>query len=101
MCIKRILYKIHKLKFFWSLAPTRADSGEYADQDRRTNSYEEESDGEYDSDSSSHDTVREREAASPQPAAEGAPVRDREYVEILGGEEPPDEWLNLGDRRER
>lgn len=23
------------------------------------------------------------------------------YVEILGGEEPPDEWLNLGMRRER
>lgn len=23
------------------------------------------------------------------------------YVEILGGEEPPDEWLNLGAKRER
>ena len=38
-------------------------------------------------------------------AAAKAPLTDPRdepgYVEILGGEEPPDEWLNLGSRRER
>lgn len=35
--------------------------------------------------------------------AMSAPKSESEpgYVEILGGEEPPDEWMNIGSRRER
>lgn len=35
--------------------------------------------------------------------AMAAPQSETEpgYVEILGGEEPPDEWMNIGSRRER
>ncbi|XP_067932190.1 microtubule-associated protein futsch-like isoform X3 [Watersipora subatra] len=80
-----------------------------------------EGDGEgYISESSSQDTVRERslhrqslpintgslsdDESLESPAAE-IPLPDTAdesgYVEILGGEEPPDEWMNLGTRRER
>jgi len=52
------------------------------------------------SDADSTDNIASNPSSSTASREDGL-ATEPGYVEILGGEEPPDEWLNLGSRRER
>jgi len=50
------------------------------------------------SDADSTDNIASNPSSSTASREDGL-ATEPGYVEILGGEEPPDEWLNLGSRR--